>query len=195
MWKLRTADVGFCASEGIGIGATTIFDTCLSLVNHLAFLFKWNHAILGNCEVNILKAVFYSASYRKIWKNWTGENQKLEWWGADPCVKWPDVHSMGRSALLKYILFSKDLKCSVNSLLGVSVTITMLVLVCLSSRNLCCLYLTAWILCTYAWIVISLTWDTLTNFGFTAEYLPLFRSLKFISGYLLSSLLAYSTAP
>lgn len=66
--------------------------------------FKWNHTIPGNCEVNTLKVLFCSASYRKIWENWRGENQNSVWQGANPCIpsgRWTNLHSMGCSALLK----------------------------------------------------------------------------------------------
>lgn len=117
MWKLRTADVGFCTSKGIGMGAMSVFDTCLSLVNHLAFLSKRNHMTLENCEVNTLKVVFCSASHRKRHENWMEENQNSERWGTEsviPSVRWINIHSMGWSAFLKCVLFSKGLKLSVT---------------------------------------------------------------------------------
>lgn len=147
-WKLRTAAVGFCASKGTGIGATSMFDNCLSLLNHLAFLSKWNHMILGNNEVNTLKVDFCSASSRKKDGRTEWERTKIQ---SDkgqafiPSVRWTNTRSMGCSALLKYVLFSKGLKLSVthldmslcyNSNVGSGP---------LYSRNLCCFCLTMWI--------------------------------------------------
>lgn len=178
-WKLRTAAVGFCASKGTGIGATSMFDNCLSLLNHLAFLSKWNCMILGNNEVNTLKVVFCSASCRKRQENWMGENQNSEWQGAD-------IHSQcqmnkhafnGLLCLAKICLILKRSKSlcdssGYESLLqfqcwfwsAVFQKLVLLLPYYVNSFN-----------GTYAWVVISLTWEnvsanaTCTIFGLTAE--------------------------
>jgi len=33
MWKLRTADVGFCTLKGVGIEATSMLDACMGKPN------------------------------------------------------------------------------------------------------------------------------------------------------------------